>query len=200
MRGAARIATIVALVLLAVGPALLAPTAHAAAGPDPITITPVSPSPGSQEPSSTPTIQASFGDSAASVVTSDIYVTVGPYNLTDSTGWKATATSVSCPVPNILPLKPGVWNITVSVTDTAQNTANLTWNFTVNPNATVAGTPVFSIKAQTILLYIGVGALVAAAVFFAYIWYLRQTTRFAFRKYFATHPVQKEYLVLYIPL
>ncbi|HEV8050563.1 MAG TPA: type II secretion system F family protein, partial [Thermoplasmata archaeon] len=49
-------------------------------------------------------------------------------------------------------------------------------------------------------LYIGLGALVAVAVFFAYIWYLRQTTRFAFRKYFATHPVQKEYLVLYLPL
>jgi Flp pilus assembly protein TadB len=200
VNAAARAAAVALLLVLVLAPAFLAPTAHAAAGTNPITITPVSPSPGSQEPSSTPTIQASFSDSAGSVDTNSIYLTVGPYNITDSTGWKATATSVSCPVPSILPLKPGLWNVTLSVSDTTGNQANLTWNFTVNPNATVAATPVFSIKAQTILLYIGVGALIAVAVFFAYIWYLRQTTRFAFRKYFATHPVQKEYLVLYLPL
>ena len=202
MKDAARVASALALLVLVLvlAPALLAPAAQAAPSPSPITITPVSPSPGSQEPSATPTIQASFGDSAGTILTDDIYLIIGTYNITGSTGWEATATSLTCPVPNILPLKPGVWNVTVSVTDTAQNTQNLTWNFTVNPNATVAGNPVFSIKAQTILLYIGFGALVAVGVFFAYIWYLRQTTRFAFRKYFATHPVQKEYLVLYPPL
>ncbi|MCI4356118.1 MAG: type II secretion system F family protein [Thermoplasmata archaeon] len=199
-RGAA--ATILLVLTVVLLPTLLASHAGAAAstGGSPITITPLSPSPGSQEPSKTPTIQASFIDSAGTPIPSTVTVTVGFYNLTDSEGWKATPEGVTVPVPTILPLKNGVWNVTVGVADTAGHFTNLTWNFTVNPNATVAPAPVFSVKAQTVLVDIGIGAVVAVVAFFAYIWYLRQTTRFAFRKYFATHPIQKEYLVLYIPL
>jgi archaellum biogenesis protein FlaJ (TadC family) len=193
----ADLAALLTLALLLV-PVLLSGGAHAAAGP--ITITPQSPSPGSQEPSATPTIQATFGDTDGKILPGSVFVTVGSYNLTAVQGFAATSTSVTCPVPSILPLSPGLWNVTISVTDTVGNTQNVTWNFTVNPNATVASAPIFSIRAQTVLLYIGVGALIAVAAFAAYVWYLKQTTRFAFRKYFATHPIQKEYLVLYIPL
>jgi archaellum biogenesis protein FlaJ (TadC family) len=160
----------------------------------------MSPSPGTEEPSPTPTIQASFGDTDGKIMPGSVVVTVGAYNLTGDQGYNVSSSSVTCPVPAILPLKPGLWNVTVAVTDTNGNSLNVTWNFTVNPNATVASAPIFSIKAQTVLLYIGIGALIAVAAFFAYVWYLKQTTRFAFRKYFATHPIQKEYLVLYIPL
>jgi archaellum biogenesis protein FlaJ (TadC family) len=184
---------------LAILPAFLVPAAQGAPIAA-ITITPTSPLPGSQEPSATPTIQASFSDTEGSIIPGDVYVFVGPFNITASTGYKVSPTSVSAPVPTILPLKPRLYNATVFVTDTAGVSANYTWNFTYNPNATLATSPVFSIKAQTILLYIGIGALVAVAVFFGYIWYLKQTARFAFRKYFATHPIQKEYLVLYVPL
>jgi len=55
------------------------------------------------------------------------------------------------------------------------------------------------IKIQTLLLYMGVGAAIAAAGFGGWILYLKQTTRFSFRKYFITHPVQRSYLVLYVP-
>jgi archaellum biogenesis protein FlaJ (TadC family) len=194
-------AVLAAILVLTIAtlPVFLAPGVQAT-GTSAITISPTSPLPGSQEPSPTPTIQASFSDSEGSVIPNDVSVVVGPYNITDSTGYTVSKTSVTAPVPTILPLKPGLYNVTVSVTDTSGVSYNYTWNFTYNPNATVATSPVFSIKVQTILLYIGIGALVAVAVFFGYIWYLKQTARFAFRKYFATHPIQKDYLVLYIPL
>ena len=199
MSGVTRAAAIFALVLVGLLPTLLASPVEAASS-GPIVITPVYPTPGLHEPSHTPTIQASFSDSAGTIVPTTIFLTVGTYNLTDSQGWKASATGLSCPVPTILPLKNGIWNVTVTVSDSVGNTANLTWNFTVDPNATVAGAPVFSIRAQTILEYVGIGAAVAVGIFAIYILYLRHTSRFAFRKYFATHPIQKEYLVLYIPL
>jgi archaellum biogenesis protein FlaJ (TadC family) len=195
-------ATSLLVLAVALLPVLLAaPVASAAStGTSLITITAVSPTPGSQEPSKTPTIQASFTDSGGTILPSTVTVQVGEYNLTDSQGWKATPQGVTVPVPAILPLKNGLWNVTVGVSDTTGQTTNYTWNFTVNPNATVAAAPIFSVKAQTVLFDFGIGAVIAVLAFFAYIWYLKQTTRFAFRKYFATHPIQKEYLVLYIPL
>lgn len=199
MTAARRVLAAILVLTIAILPVILVPSVQAT-GNSAITITPTSPLPGSQEPSATPTIQASFSDTEGSIIPNDVAVIVGPYNITDSTGYTASKTSVSAPLPTILPLKPGMYNVTIFVTDTAGVSANYTWNFTYNPNATVATSPVFSIKVQTILLYIGIGALVAVAVFFGYIWYLKQTARFAFRKYFATHPIQKDYLVLYIPL
>jgi Flp pilus assembly protein TadB len=192
------IAPLLVLLVVVVSSLGVAGTAHAASGP--ITITPGSPAPGSQEPYATPTITATFTDSAAKIMPGSVYVIAGGYNLTSDSNFTVSSTSVSCPVPKILPLKPGLVNVTVFVSDTVGNTANITWNFTYNPNATIAGSPLFTVKVTTILFYVGVGAAIAVAAFFAYIWYLKQTTRFAFRKYFATHPIQKEYLVLYIPL
>ncbi|HKV89622.1 MAG TPA: hypothetical protein VJQ43_00295, partial [Thermoplasmata archaeon] len=172
MSGVTRAATIFALVLVGLLPTLLAsPVETASSGP--IVITPVYPTPGLHEPSHTPTIQASFSDSAGTIVPTTIFLTVGTYNLTDSQGWKASATGLSCPVPTILPLRNDIWNVTVTVSDSVGNTANLTWNFTVDPNATVAGAPVFSIRAQTILEYVGIGAAVAVGIFAIYILYLR---------------------------
>jgi hypothetical protein len=194
-----RLATaLVVLATLLLATAGFSGTAHAAGGP--IQITPQSPAPGSQEPSATPTIQASFVDSAGTILPGSVYVMVGFDNLTGDSGFQATSTSVTCPVPTILPLKPGLVNVTVTVSDSAGAIQNLTWNFTYNPNASTGGSSGFSVRAESVLIDVGVAALIAIAAFFGYIWYLRQTTHFAFRKYFATHPIQKEYLVLYIPL
>jgi Flp pilus assembly protein TadB len=175
--------------------AALVPAATAA--PNPIAVTGVSPGPGSVTASTTPTISVSFTDSAGSVTTADVYL--NQVNFTGFTGYALTPTSVSCPVPSILALKPGLQNATVILGDTSGNSLNYTWNFTVNPNATVTGQPIFSISAAKLLLYIGIASAVAGVAFFAYIAYLKQTSRFAFRKYFATHPVQRSYLVLNIP-
>jgi Flp pilus assembly protein TadB len=197
MRG--RLGTLLLLLALLVATLGVSGTGHAASS-GPITITPQSPAPGSQEPYSTPTITASFTDSVAKIMPGSVYVVVGGFNMTDVSGYNVTSTSVSCPVPTILRLHPGLVNVTVSASDTVGNSQNVTWNFTYNPNATIAAAPLFTVKVTTILFDVGIGAAIAVGCFFAYIWYLKQTTRFAFRKYFATHPIQKEYLVLYIPL
>lgn len=194
---------VVVLLALAVVAAAIAGVATATPSPNgsssPIAITPVSPSPGSVTPSSTPTIQALYSDSGGSVNSASVFVYVDTLNLTGVTGYTVTSSEVTCPVPSILSLKAGLHNVTVSVSDTSGNSASLTWNFTVNPNASIAGQPLFSISVAKLLLYIGLGTAIAGGVFFAYIAYLKQTSRFAFRKYFATHPVQKSYLVLYVP-
>jgi len=186
------IALLLALACAAVG---LAPAAGAASSP--ISVINVSPAPGSVTPSTTPTIYVTFSDSAGTVDSADVYL--NQINFTGFTGYQETATSVTCPVPSILALKPGLQNATLVLGDSSGNTFNFTWNFTVNPNATVGGQPIFSISAAKLLLYIGVATAVAGAVFLGYIAYLKQTSRFAFRKYFATHPIQRSYLVLYIP-
>jgi pilus assembly protein TadC len=164
-----------------------------------ITITPTNPLPGSQTADRTPTITAKFSDSGGAVNPASVVLLINKLNCTGFQGFSVTSASVSCAVPSILALKNGIQNVTVYASDSDGNFATVTWNFTINPNATGPGAPVFAIKAQTILLYLGIAAGVAGAAFFGYILYLRQTTRFAFRKYFATHAIQRSYLVLYIP-
>jgi len=190
---AALLALIVVLPAVAIGGQSPPP----AAGP--LAITPTNPLPGSQTADRTPTITATFTDSGGTVNPGSVVLLINSLNCTGFQGFSVTPTSVSCAVPTILALKNGVQNVTVNASDSSGNFATITWNFTINPNATGPGAPVFSIKAQTILLYLGVAAGIAGAVFFGYILYLRQTTRFAFRKYFATHPIQRSYLVLYVP-
>jgi pilus assembly protein TadC len=164
-----------------------------------ITITPTNPLPGSQTANRTPTITAKFSDSGGTVNPGSVVLLINKLNCTNFQGFSATTTSVSCALPTILALRNGIQNVTVNASDSNGHFTSISWNFTINPNATGTGAPVFSVSAQTILLYLGIAAGIAGAVFFGYILYLRQTTRFAFRKYFATHPIQRSYLVLYIP-
>ena len=190
---------LVVLLILALAPALAAGSTHPASGNGPITFSNMSPGPGSVTASRTPTIQASFHDSGGIIDPGSVLVFINNLNFTGFTGYSVTTTGVTCPVPSILPLPIGLNNVTVSVSDTVGNSANVTWNFTVNPNATISAQPLFSIKVQTLLLYIGITMAVAGVVFLGYIAYLKQTSRFAFRKYFATHPIQRSYLILYVP-
>ncbi len=192
------------LLVLAIIPVLTPPSAaasgyHAADSGGPITITPVNPAPGSQTPDTTPTIKATYTDTAGVINPSSVFVLVDNINYTGFQGYSSSSSQVVCPVPSVLAFKPGTYNITVIAGDSTGNIANITWNFTENPNATGPATPLISIKVTTLLLYIGIAAGVAGLAFMGYIWYLKQTTRFAFRKYFATHPLQRNYLVLYVP-
>jgi pilus assembly protein TadC len=190
-------ATLLSLIVLV--PAFAIATQSPPQAPGPLTITPTNPLPGSQTANRTPTITATFADSGGTVNPASVVLLINALNCTGFQGFSVTRTSVSCAVPTILALKNGIQNVTVYASDSSGNSATVSWNFTINPNATGPGAPVFSIKAETILLYLGVAAGIAGAVFFGYILYLRQTTRFAFRKYFATHPIQRSYLVLYVP-
>ncbi|MCI4373390.1 MAG: type II secretion system F family protein, partial [Thermoplasmata archaeon] len=52
----------------------------------------------------------------------------------------------------------------------------------------------------TLLLYVGIAAVISGGAVGGYILYLKQTTRFTFRRYFATHTVEKQIYTIYVPL
>jgi pilus assembly protein TadC len=166
----------------------------------PLVITPTGPSPNSTVATTTPTITASFTDPVSTVNANLVFLFVDGTNVTATDAVVVTPSSLTYSTPSILALKPGPANATIFATDMAGNTAEVSWNFTVNPNATVAPSPFSGIQPTTILLYLGIAAAVAGAVVGGYILYLKQTTRFTFRRYFATHPVQRKYFDLYIPI
>jgi len=191
----------VGLLAILVGLTLVSAPAHAArpaAGP--ITITPTNPVANGTVTSQTPTITASFSDSASTVNPNLVFLYVDGLNVTSTDAVNATSFGVSYATPSILPLKIGGNNATVFVTDLAGNKASLEWNFTVNPNATTAANPFGGVKPTTILLYLGLAGAISGAAVGGYILFLKQTTRFTFRRYFATHPVKRQYFDLYIPL
>src|SRR4029077_992433 len=70
----------------------------------------------------------------------------------------------------------------------------------VNTSLAVGAPALAGINVRTILLYIALGAGVFAAGFAGYVLFLKQTRKFTFRKYFATHPLQREYLSVYVPV
>jgi len=163
-------------------------------------IIPVSPGPNSTTPSTTPTIQADFKDSAGAVNPSSVLLFVDQENVTGVQSVTVTPLKITYTPPSILALKNGPNNVTIIASDTVGNTATVTWNFTVNTNLTAAGSSIFSgVQPGTIILYIAVGTAVLGAAMGGYILYLKQTTRFTFRRYFATHSVERKYLVVYLP-
>ena len=108
--------------------------------------------------------------------------------------------TITYPIPPILKLPNGANNATVTAFDTSRNEAKIFWTFTITPAPPPTSNPFAGVKPTTILLYIGVGAGLSGAGVGGYILFLKQTTRFTFRRYFATHPVRRTYLALYLPL
>ncbi|MCI4320133.1 MAG: type II secretion system F family protein [Thermoplasmata archaeon] len=198
------------LVLLAlvvgVGALIGAGSAHAAPVPltptasGPLTITPTNPLPGSVTNLQTPTITASFSDSASQVDPTQVTLFLDGFDDSSFDGFKATPTGVSFLVPSILKLKEGLHNVTVKAADKVGNTAQEKWNFTVNTSAVIGPSAPIKIAPEKIILYVALGIGVAASCFGGYIFYLQQAKRFTFRKYFATHPVRTIYVVLYVPV
>src|SRR5208282_3676897 len=145
-----------------------------------------------------PTITATFSDSNSTIPYGGVDLVVNGRDVSGFQGVAITPTSLVYPVQSLFPLTEGPNNVTLTLTDNVNDSYQYTWNFTVNTSLAPAP-PAPPIRFQTLLLYMGVGATVAAAGFGCWIFYLKQTTRFAFRKYFVTHPVQRSYLVLYVP-
>jgi pilus assembly protein TadC len=173
---------------------------HAQAAANPIAFSGEAPGPGGVVSSTTPTIRDSFTDSAAPISPSGVFLFVDGVNVTSFQGTTVTSSSVTYVPPSILSLKNGVHNVSVEVMDGLGNTADDQWNFTVDTNALAPANPLGGIPPLTLLLYIGVAAAICGAGVGGYILFLKQTTRFTFRRYFATHPVEKQYFTIYIPL
>jgi pilus assembly protein TadC len=196
MRAAYLIALIILLITLS-----LAPSVACASPPtSPISFSSESPGPGSVTPSTTPTISVHYSDPAAPINTNEVYIFVDGNNVTSFEGVTITQTSASYVTPTILSLKNGLHNVSVSVTDNLGNTATENWNFTVNTNAAPVANPLAGIDPLLVVEYIGIVALICGAAFGGYILYLKQTTRFTFRKYFATHSIEKQIYIVYIPV
>ena len=189
-------------VLLLLGAGLLAPGATAssatpAAGP--LAIVSLTPAPNSTVTSTTATISAVFQDSGSTVNPSSVFIYVDQENVTGVESVTVTSQKVTYTPPSILALKQGNNTVTIDASDSSGHSATVTWNFTVNSNLTTTSNVFSSIKPATIVLYTAIVAALAGAVVGGYILFLKQTTRFTFRRYFATHPVKTKYLVIYLP-
>jgi archaellum biogenesis protein FlaJ (TadC family) len=178
--------------------AFLVSSGTAAASGSPIVITPISPGPGGVIASSTPTISASFSDSSGTIDPSSVVVTVDGLNVTGLDSFDVSAGGFNYTVPSILALTQGNHTVVVSVSDSGGNHAEYSWGFSVNASA-VSNAPLIPVNVEAIVVYIAVGAGIAGAAAGGYILYLKRTRRFTFARYFAVHPVKKEYVVLYIP-
>ncbi|HEV2316536.1 MAG TPA: type II secretion system F family protein [Thermoplasmata archaeon] len=188
---------LLSVALLGVLPASVA-TDHPATSP--ITITPVAPLPGATINSETPNITATFTDTAGRIDPSTLVIYIDTENVTGIQGVQVTPTKVSYQVPNILKLSNGNHTATITIGDTSGHTAQYSWGFVVNTSAVSPSPPLGGVSASRLVLYVILGAAIAGAGYGAWILYLKQTRNFTFRKYFATHPVNKQYLVLYVPV
>ncbi len=166
----------------------------------PLVLTILSPATNGTVGTTTPTIEVQYSDSVSTINSSLVFVYVDDENVTATGLVTVTDHVIAYPVPSLLQLRDGANNATVTATDMAGNTASISWNFTVSPSSPPPSSPLGGLTPARILLYLGVAAAVAGAVVGGFILYLRQTARFTFRRYFATHPVRKTYLVLYLPI
>ena len=200
MRG---LSTVLALVLVGAFVVGLpyATDSHATAlAGGPITITPVSPGPGSTVHTTTPNITATFTDTAGTIDPSSVVIYVDGANVTGVQSTVITSSGIYYQVPSILKLSGGNHTVNITVADNAGNQATISWGFAVSTAPVNGPGTLGAINFQGLLLEVAVGAAVVAAGVGGYILYLKRTRRFTFRKYFATHPVKKEYGVLYVPL
>jgi len=190
-----------AIAVLSLAALALIPLAAVAAHPEagPINITSVSPEPNSTITTTIPTITVTFSDDAASIPYGGVNLSVNGRVVSGFQGTTITPSSISYAVSSLFPLVAGPNKATLTLTDNLNNSFQFSWNFTVNTSVPAAP-PAPLIQFQALVLYLGIGGAVAAAAFGGWILYLKQTTRFAFRKYFITHPAQRSYLILYVPL
>lgn len=195
-RGASRLLALAPFLFVALAIVSSASATHP--GASAIVITPNSPPPSSTTNKQTPLISATFSDSAGSVDPSKVTVFVDGENVTAIQGFNVSSSGFTYAVPTILKLANGNHSVTVNAADDNGNSAQFTWSFVVNTSLVISN-PLIAVGANTILLDVGVVALIAAAGAGGYILYLRRTRRFTFRKYFATHPVKKQYFTLYVP-
>lgn len=166
----------------------------------PITITPVSPAPGSVVHTQEPNISARWTDTSGTVDPNSVIIIVDGLNVTGAQETVITASGFYYAVPSILKLHAGNGTVTVSVADDQKNAAQYSWGFNISTAPVTGSGPLSGFSLLGLVIDVGVGAGLVGAAFGGWILYLKRTRRFTFRKYFATHPVNKEYLVLYVPL
>lgn len=89
------------------------------------------------------------------------------------------------------------YTINFYVEDTLGNSDEISWEINIDLSHKEAGE---GIDVFAIITYIFYGIIIVAIGFILFIVYLKITRKFTFRKYFAQHPMQKNYLVIYLPI
>ena len=195
-----------ALALLGLASALLllAAPAMAASAPvhpwdSPIIITPTAPQPGvGRQSNTTPTISATFADTAGTIFVSEVFVTVDSVNVTGLDSLIVTTRGFSYYPPSILKLSNGNHTVVVSVSDTAHNSAHYSWGFVVNTNAT-SSNPLVTLNPRTLILDVAIGAGVVGGGVGGY--YLLSAEPASSPSEVLRYPsVKKHYLVVCAPL
>lgn len=176
---------------------LVCPSVLAQPDSTPPVITTVYPDPGIEITTNIPEIRVNYTD-ISDIDLSSVNIILDNLDITEWEETRITQTSISHTVPSLFKLIEGNHTISVSVSDIYGNTAQKEWIFSVNTTLPPAIEEALDIT--TILTYVGLGAGVAAAGFIVYILYLHKTKHFTFQKYFIQHPIQKTYLILYLPL
>lgn len=187
----------VVLSVVASAPVQAAPS-HGSPQDAAIVITPVSPLPGSTVYTEEPNITASFTDTSGTVQPQDVIMVVDGLNATATGDATITVHAIYYDVPTILKLSPGNSTVTVTITVPPDAPVSYSWGFNVSTSAPPAA-PIAAFNGKALLIEVGIGTVIFVGAFSGYILYLKRTRRFTFRKYFATHPIQKEYLTLYLP-
>ncbi|MCI4369053.1 MAG: type II secretion system F family protein [Thermoplasmata archaeon] len=197
VRKLASLLLIAALGLLLAGP--IAAGGGAQSSANPITITPSSPLPGSQIDTLTPNITVTYSDANGTIDPGSVFIVVNGVNVTSFDGVRISAKELSYQVPSIFKLRSGNNTVNISVSDTSGHTNEISFGFATVAGGSSSG-PLLSFNLEGVVIDIALGAVVCLGAFGGYILYIKRTRRFAFYKYFATHPVNKEYLVLVVPL
>jgi pilus assembly protein TadC len=165
----------------------------------PISVTPTSPLPGSNVSTETPTIAATFSDTGGTIDPATVLLYVDNENVTGVDTVAITQSGVTYAVPPLLKLVNGNHSVTISLSDSSGHSYTYSWQFWVNTSLAGLGNGGAGINTLALVTDIGIGAGVFAVAFAGYYYYLRRTRKFTFRKYFAKHPVNKDYLTLVIP-
>lgn len=143
-----------------------------------------------------PIIQANFTGENADIT--KVTILIDKMDVTDfDEETEITALYVKYIPSEIFQLKDG--NHTVKITATSKNAkqAEIEWTFIINTTLPVGEG---KIPILLIVQYIVMGVCIGLLIFTAYIIYLSKKKGFTFYKHFAKHPLQKNYLVLYLPI
>lgn len=160
----------------------------------------VYPKPGSTITELRPEIKVEYSDSEGINVNS-VRMQFEFYDVTDFDEiTEITSDYITYAIPEIFQLERGKsYNVTITVADTQGNSITQRWGFNVSqePPAYKEG---FNIDVLAISMYLLIGTAIGGVAIGIYILYLKKTKDFTFRKFFAQHPLQKQYLIIYLPL
>ncbi|MGB0652472.1 MAG: type II secretion system F family protein [Thermoplasmatota archaeon] len=197
-----RFLALVAAAMLLAAPAALAQdeaTAGVVLNPDetdgPI-VTVLAPLAGGFAINTTPIIIVEFADPDGVDVGSAV-LRVNGLDVSDlEEQYTVTETGLEYRVPGLFAMKLGNQTLNLTVADNAGNTVEVGWHFTVDPRhgQTGGGLSLQQIGLLVLLVFV---VLVAAAA--GTLVYFQKTRNFNLRKWFRRNPVQREYLVLYVP-